>query len=1194
MTRATTSPARRALSGLLAVSLALGAGLLALSAPLVVASPAEAQDCQSGSVNPMGGATPIGSDAGYTIYTTGDGVLGNSELEGTLAVGGTATFGAAGGGSGSYAIFQGGVGGNADYGVPTIDGDLNRVLMSRFGLPEPDAPQRVAQVQVRVDGTPAAGVKIVDQSTPPGYGVMAAYDSSGSTYSLSPGAGGTNLSPQISSTPQLWNGGAGAASWSTAQPFTDYFPSDTGADILADAGYVSPASISVGGEAAIALDASGPNAMTLPQFGAAAKFTMTQYSTQSPLVVQISPSDLVDGTLRLPSYAYPGKDVPNGLGISYVLFDLSDITGDVVITSRGGEPVRGSIYAPQAHVIFPPGAQGGVEFEGQVVAGDFTALQGGKELHTNLFAGLFPCATDPVGGFSLQKILAGGITAEELPAGTDFETTASWTIDAVDYEETYNLPSDGAVVQGPQDLPAGTIVSFSEITPPDAPGWAFESVSFSPPTITIAAGENPVVVATNTYQPVGGFSLAKQLSGVAPDDVPAGLSYRVLAVWVNDGTPQVRSFDLPADGTVVAGPQNLPVGSVVTFVEIGRPSIDGYVFDGVSFSSRRITIGQGTDPVVTATNSYLPVVPEAGGFSLSKQVAGIDPGAFPEDTTFEVTASWTVEGAPVSEVFELPVDGTTVTGPQDLPVGTVVTFEESDPSALTPPDATLESWGVAPEEIMIGDGENTQVTATNTYSTVRPVGGFDLQKVLAPESAISDAEFPPGTTFPVVAVHVVDGRPVIDRFDLPADGTVVPGPDDLAVGSRVAFLELGGPDAPAGYIDEGVSFSADGASLGPAVITIGDGTTTSVAATNTYRPVGGFSLNKSLAGIDAGAFPADTTFSVVAWTRIDGVFDWSAFPVPADGSTVEGPQDLPIGTVVNFFEVDPPAAPGYEYTGVTFSPESVSIGQGENPTVTATNSYRQLLGGFSVQKTITGTGAASVPSGTTFEVEYFLDDATTPAGVLTVPSTGEVVDGPQDLPEGTVVTFDEVTPLPVVPGAAWETAQFDPEQIVIADGGNETVVLANSIRLLAGGFSLHKVIDGSGAGTVPAGTTFDVAYHLDGSVTPAGTLTVSASGEVVDGPQDLPAGTVVTFREISTLPELPGGKWTGQPTFSPERIVIADGRTTAVTLTNTFAAYPLPDTGLPWPHVVVAVAFFALLLGLLVVATTRRATAART
>src|SRR5690606_2637825 len=120
--------------------------------------------------NPMGAATPIGSEHGYTIFVKEDAVFNNSETEGTIAVLGTATFGDARGNQNrQYPVMHGGVGGNADYRVPTLDGETNRVLIQRYGV----SADLEKIVQVKSTGAAgedlSAGVKIADQTTPTGY-----------------------------------------------------------------------------------------------------------------------------------------------------------------------------------------------------------------------------------------------------------------------------------------------------------------------------------------------------------------------------------------------------------------------------------------------------------------------------------------------------------------------------------------------------------------------------------------------------------------------------------------------------------------------------------------------------------------------------------------------------------------------------------------------------------------------------------------------------------------------------------------------------------------------------------------------------------------------------------------------------------------------------------------------------------------
>src|SRR5690606_5587362 len=97
---------------------------------------------------------------------------------------------------------------------------------------------------------------------------------------------------------------------------------------------------------------------------------------------------------------------------------------------------------------------------------------------------------------------------------------------------------------------------------------------------------------------------------------------------------------------------------------------------------------------------------------------------------------------------------------------------------------------------------------------------------------------------------------------------------------------------------------------------------------------------------------------------------------------------------------------GYEWTGAVFSPSSVTITEdGQSTAVTVTNTYEAVVapvGGFSLVKVLDGVSVGDFPSDASFEVEYFLDGSSSAAGTVTVRADGTVVDGPQDLPVGTV------------------------------------------------------------------------------------------------------------------------------------------------------------------------------------------------
>ncbi|WGT47104.1 collagen-binding domain-containing protein [Tessaracoccus lacteus] len=381
----------------------------------VLLTPATAADeGETGSCNPMGAATPTDSENGYTLFVTGDAILANSELEGTLAVGGTATFGDERGYPPlQYPIMHNTGAGNADYDVPTIEGTPNRVLIQRFA-----SDGKVVQVksQGATGANAEAGVRIADQRVPDGYTFGPMFGGSGTTFFPS---GGGNMSPQLESQVQAWNAADPGAGWSVDGAVLDQFPADQGRTLLGTTEGWHAVAAPAGNDQTITLNTEDPSRLPLSAFAGISKFKLEGYSQDSFLVITVAPSDVVDGRLVLPSYSHAGKDPEHKEGISHILFDLSDITGDVEITTADA-PVRGAIYAPQASITFPAD---GKEFEGQLIAKNLTALQHGKEIHTNLFKGRFSgCAPKSTATATPTKS-----TATATPTKSTAEATATST-----------------------------------------------------------------------------------------------------------------------------------------------------------------------------------------------------------------------------------------------------------------------------------------------------------------------------------------------------------------------------------------------------------------------------------------------------------------------------------------------------------------------------------------------------------------------------------------------------------------------------------------------------------------------------------------------------------------------------------------------------------------------------------------------
>ncbi|WP_223172426.1 DUF5979 domain-containing protein [Microbacterium sp. NIBRBAC000506063] len=214
-------------------------------------------------------------------------------------------------------------------------------------------------------------------------------------------------------------------------------------------------------------------------------------------------------------------------------------------------------------------------------------------------------------------------------------------------------------------------------------------------------------------------------------------------------------------------------------------------------------------------------------------------------------------------------------------------------------------------------------------------------------------------------------------------------------------------------------------------------------------------------------------------------------------------------------------------------------------------SARTLEGGFSLQKAVEGTGADLVDADVLFTVEYRIDGGAAEQVTLSADGTPELVDG---LEAGLTVTLEEID-LPEVEGIEWGTPVFTVDGVETTSFevvGDETVeiVLTNDAILLLGGFSLQKLVEGTGAHLVGDDAVFTVEYTVDGAAAESVTLSADGTAEFVEG---LEPGVTITLAEID-LPEVHGVEW-GTPVFTVDGVettsfeVVGD-ETVEIALTN--------------------------------------------
>ncbi|MFT8357178.1 collagen-binding domain-containing protein [Bifidobacterium aquikefiri] len=609
------------------LSLFLCASAVMLGIPRIAHAATLTSSAQTCVANPMAASTPNGSSTGFTIFTFGDVDLENSEMEGSIAVGGTATFQS---GTYDYPIMPGSTP-SSTYAAPVIDGQPTRALFNNYNLASTRTPYVKSQGWTGASGASGYG-KLVNSVS----GLFAQYNNTGTQY-------GKNGQGYIKSDVNTWNGDASGVkeNFTTAsgESFTSMFPADKGTALLNQTGIWNMPTLSGNAnEMAITLNTSGPNQITLnaikSKFGTSVlptKISIPGYSQKSPLIIKVQQSDIVDGTVSLPSYMYDANNAQYGSGSRYLLFDLSDISGSVSIkAAQSGNPLRGSIYAPNASVTLP---SSNMAFEGQLIAKNFTNLNQGYEIHTNLFDGVLPTACpSTTANISLDTTVDGAVPTSSGQFVFDI-TRVSAPDGAADFAQQSVTNTKGSIDFGNVETytTAGTYVyKVSEESPgsdynPNSQVFYVTVVVSGSSTLSAVTqwytDENMTQTVTsptfaNTTVPkVGGFDLTKKLidsNGLLPSTVSPNYTITYSYNGSIQGTLTVKA------GQTVAGPSTIPAGTVISFSEAMPANVTGAAWKLDSIPS--ITIAAGQTSHVTVTNELVPalvVLPNTGGAGIA-------------------------------------------------------------------------------------------------------------------------------------------------------------------------------------------------------------------------------------------------------------------------------------------------------------------------------------------------------------------------------------------------------------------------------------------------------------------------------------------------------------------------------------------------------------------------------------------------
>ncbi|QPL05665.1 MULTISPECIES: DUF5979 domain-containing protein [Actinomyces] len=471
-------------------------------------------------------------------------------------------------------------------------------------------------------------------------------------------------------------------------------------------------------------------------------------------------------------------------------------------------------------------------------------------------------------------------------------------------------------------LPAGTKVTLSE-DPDGARPIAPPTVEWGTPVIsqpTFEIGDQRVtsVQITNTanYVPpkTGTFQVVKVVDGdyTAASDETFTVGYRCDDANTTTGQVTVR-----ADGTPENGP-TVPAGTTCTITEdTDQAERDGYS-RVTTYSATSVTVAADTTPTVTVTNTYTR---NTGSFTVAKVVAG--------DYTATATDTFTVgyecnDPAATKGELTVPADGTAVSGPT-VPVGTSCTLKEDTAAAGRPGYSLATTYSAT--SVTIAQGATPAVTVTNTYTALK--GSFMIAKTVDGDGAelAAETEF----TFDYTCKPATGAAAVTDSV------TVKGGKSVAVEGVPVGDCVVTERDATVAGTSVSTALSVDGTPVGgnEAMFSVTDGTTVSVAATNTYtRDRGSFSVAKTVVG-GQESFQQDTF--VFDYTCTDGTM--GHLDVPGDGTAVTSPM-IPAGTECTVSE----RAESADRVGYTVESEipgggKVTIAKDTVAPLTATNTY---------------------------------------------------------------------------------------------------------------------------------------------------------------------------------------------------------------------------------------------------------------
>ncbi|MHA3683306.1 DUF5979 domain-containing protein [Leucobacter sp. HY1908] len=340
-------------------------------------------------------------------------------------------------------------------------------------------------------------------------------------------------------------------------------------------------------------------------------------------------------------------------------------------------------------------------------------------------------AATSTAGISLIKQIAGAAAAE-VDAATEFTVRASWDLGEGEQHTDLVINAAEPTVLDEQ-LPAGTVVTLTELERPAVAGVEWGAIAFAGERVTGTAddaaefvvssedGTVDLITVTNeaNWAP-GTFSLAKKVVGVPLDDADVPESVSVMATWFDGEAEQSKNIELPTDGTRMPFGEMLPYNTTVVLTEAPLAASERFSWATPTWSEEQVTtaaggvaeltIGAALDTEVTVTNAATATT---GNLSITKTLVGEGALEVAKDAKFPVTATWTdLEGKQQERELTLTANEAAVI--DGVAFGTDVTIVEGKL-----PDTGATKWQSAEWTSL---GESATVTADGITAVVRVTG----------------------------------------------------------------------------------------------------------------------------------------------------------------------------------------------------------------------------------------------------------------------------------------------------------------------------------------------------------------------------------------------------------------------------------------------------------------------------------------